>query len=249
VGFAQQIRRLLSDTCPFQFDRPVLPYARLGEGADGFPQSLRDRLFDARLSRLPAERRRWALFTEVAAGVRPELGDGTWEMVFDRVTGLADLLYLRESGPVTLEMLGAGAQRFLRLLAEMALAKERFVALEEPEWRLSPELQRRFAALARRVVQSGVGPTQVLMTTHSPIMAAQGTAFSLELSEGAPLIQKKPWDAGFPAEPESSTTPDAPGGLNDLIGLVESLAEIEPEKLVAAGPSPASAPRPAFAGR
>jgi hypothetical protein len=236
VGFAQQIRRLLSDARPFQFDQPVLPAVRLGQSAELFPQSLRDALFDARQSLAPEARKRWALFCELAATMRAELGAGSWETVFERSTGRADLVYVRGEESVRLEWMGAGVQRLTALVAELALAPERWIMMEEPEWRLSPSLQKRLATLARRVVRAGLGPRQFFITTHSPTLASLGTAFAVELAEGAPVAEQKGWELS----PDSSAIQDgtdAPGSeggedLGHLIGLVDSLAELDPDDIV-----------------
>jgi putative AbiEii toxin of type IV toxin-antitoxin system len=248
VQFAVQTRRFLADARPFQFDRPVLPYARLDAGAGAFPQPLRDALFDARQSIAPAQRRRWRAFADLAATLRAELGDGTWDTAFDRATGQADLVYVQGEQALTPEMMGAGVQRLACLLAELVLAQERFICLEEPEWRLSPELQARFVSLARRVITGRLGPQQLFLTTHSPVLAGLGKAFAMEVQDGAPAIEAKPWTsapAGFNEDIAANGMPgagDPEASLGELIGLVESLAEIDPDKILAGagtGPSPA----------
>ena len=244
VVFGQQIRRLIADAKPFQFEHPVLPFVMIGRHAEGFPQVLRDALFDVSQSRHAAERRRWELFTELAGTFRAELGDGNWQTIFDRRTGRADLLYVREGGPLTLEQMGSGVQRLGGLIAEMCLASERVICAEEPEWRLSPALQKRFVKLARRVLQAGIGPTQLFISTHSPVMAALGRAFALELDSGVPVISEKPWHA---AGVEMAADDKEDADLGGLIGLVETLAEIDPNKL-ASGSRPAM-PQPVGARR
>ena len=230
VVFGQQIRRLIADAKPFQFEQPVLPYAMIGRHAEGFPQVLRDALFDVSQSRHAAERRRWELFVELAGTVRAEVGDGNWQTIFDRRTGRADLLYVREGGALTLEQMGSGVQRLAGLVAELCLASERVICAEEPEWRLSPALQKRFVKIARRVMQAGIGPTQLFISTHSPVMAALGRAFALELDSGVPVLSEKPWQAPG-VEAAADDKEDAE--LGGLIGLVETLAEIDPNKLAA----------------
>lgn len=232
IAFAQQVRRLLADACPFQFEHPVLPCGRAGAGSDLFPQSLRDALFDARQSIAPEARRRWSVFAELIAAFRAELGPGSWETVFDRPTGRADLVYLGEAETLTLERMGAGVQRLAGLLGELVLAREPYVCLEEPEWRLSPALQERFVEMARRVLQAGLGPRQVFITTHNPSMAALGAAFALEPGEDGPTLEGKPWSLSPPGGVNGTGVP-SDHDLGQLIGLVEELAELDPEKLLA----------------
>jgi predicted ATPase len=228
----RQIRRMLADARPFQQDQAILPFRFLGDDPDPFPQSLRDRLFDARQSVVPLQRRRWDLFQELAGGVKAELGPGSWETTFDRSTNEAGLVYLQPAGPLHLSQMSAGLLRLVSLTAELCLSEERYLALEEPEWRLSPELQARLRNVARRVVRERVGARQVLISTHSPYLTAGTQAFKLGRAEDKVVAEAKPWeelgsvsvadDEGESAEP-----------LGNLIGLVESLAEIEPEKLLA----------------
>lgn len=238
VVFGQQVRRVLADTRPFQFEHPVLPFTRIGRHGEGFPQSLRDTLFDARQSRAPEGRRRWALFAQLAGSLRGELGEGAWETVYERSSGKADVVYLRDGEALTLEQMGDGIQRLAGLTAELCLAPERIVAAEEPEWRLSPELQKRLVQIAKRVIHAGLGPTQVFFTTHSPTIAALGRPFALEQENGVPTLTEKPWEAAGVtltlADAEDAT-------LGGLIGLVETLAEIDPEKLVVPQPAAAGA--------
>lgn len=230
AGFAQQVRRLLADACPFQFDQPVLPWALMGQSTGGFPQELRDALFDARQSLSSATRKRWTVFASLAGTLAKELGEGAWDTAFDRATGRAELIYLAEQNHTRLESMGAGVVRLASLLGELVLAKEPCICLEEPEFRLSPELQRRFIALARRTLAIGAGPRQLFITTHSPTMAAQGASFLVEVRDGVPVVEQKPW-AGY----EEQEGAAAEGGdLSHLIGLVETLAELDPSGLVGA---------------
>lgn len=244
VGFGQQIRRLLSDARPFQQDQPVLPVLYAGKPSAGCPPALRDALFDARQSLNATQRRRWSLFSDLAGGLKLELGEGHWDTVFDRATGQADLIYIHGNDPRTMEDMGDGVVRMVSLLAELALAQEPWICLEEPEWRLSPEMQRRFATLARRALGSGVGPKQYFVTTHSPTMAACGAAFGMEVDEGIPYLQKRPWLSG---EVATATSEEAGPDLGQLIGLVETLAEIDPDELVSEDDISLALPEPAEA--
>lgn len=232
IGFGQQLRRLLADARPFQFEKPVLPCTRVGD-TPGFPQALRDALFDARQSLQPEARKRWTLFAELASTLSGELGAGQWETTFSRATGKADLIYLQEDCPMVLEAMSAGVQRFVSLLGQLALANESYVCLEEPEWRLSPELQKRFLKLARRVLRAGVGPRQLFITSHSPVVVAEGTPFALQLVNGVPAAEQRRWSEGgsLPDGPDEET--EVLNGLNGLIGLVETLAELDPDDLMA----------------
>lgn len=243
VQFGEQLRRLLSDARPFKEEKPVLPVARFtGEGGL-FPQSLRDALFDARQAREPGRRRRWTLFTEIAGGLRAELGDGEWDTAFDRSEVRAEILYVRGGDALALDDLGSGARRFAELAARLALWEEPWLCMEEPEWRLSPELQGRLVAAMRRAIAAGTGPRQVFLSTHSPALAAHGHPFSLRAEEGGPRLRQEPWELSpvvAAGDANGGGAPDA--GLGDLIGLVENLADLDPSQLVAGESATAASP-------
>lgn len=243
VGFAQQIRRLLSDATPFQQEHPVLPCARLAQSFEPFPQSLRDALFDARQSRDPAQRRRWGVYAKVAGELASELGEGAWDTVFDRHTGHADVIWTHGDASLCLSEMGSGVQRLAGLLAELSLAKEPYVCFEEPEWRLSPDLQTRFMRQARQIARAGIGPRQLFVTTHSPSMARGGKPFALELVDGSPVIEQRPWASGGAVGDSAGDAAASELGpdLDQLVGLVESLAELEPEELLEETPPKAAA--------
>ncbi|MFN3652118.1 MAG: ATP-dependent nuclease [Armatimonadota bacterium] len=232
TGFAQQLRRLVSDARPFQQEQPILPVAWLGRESEEFSQAQRDALFDARQSASPGPRRRWALFAALAGTLQPELGEGSWETVYDRETGRADIVFIRGEELIRLEQLGSGLRRFAGLLAEVALAEHPVLCLEEPEWRLSPELQGRLIKLVQQVVHSGVGPRQLFLTTHSPYLAGASAAFAVDRRDGGPEVERRPWGEALAAETSAAGTSDDLGGL---IGLVESLAELEPEQILSKG--------------
>lgn len=244
VIFGQQVRRMLADAKPFKYDRPVHPVAYLGRGSEAFSQRLRDALFDARQSVDAEQRRRWALFSDLASCVSTELGEGTWQTFFERETGRADVVYIQGDEVVTLDMMGSGLQRLVGLLGEIALAPEPWICLEEPEWRLSPELQKRFISLARRAIYSTMGVTQIFITTHSPALASKCAAFAMDPTDTGPQIVRKAWEAGFEAG-EEGMRQDPEAMLSSLIGLVDELAEMDEAQLFAQAQT--IAPEPAVA--
>jgi hypothetical protein len=232
VGFAQQIRRLLSDATPFQREHPVPPFARLAQSFEPFPQTLRDALFDARQSRDPAQRKRWAVFAKVAGELSAELGEGAWDTVFDRSTGRADVLWTHGDESISLEEMGAGVQRLAGLLGELCLAREPYVCFEEPEWRLSPDLQMRLIRQARQIVRTGIGPRQLFITTHSPAIARGATPFAMEVVDGFPLVEQRAWVVETGEDTSGDAAASGGPDLDQLVGLVESLAELEPEEIL-----------------
>lgn len=233
VGLAQQIRRVLADARPFQHEHPFPAVAWIGSGSDPFPQGVRDALFDARQSTRPDLRRRWALFADLALEMLPELGRGAWETTFSRTTGTADVVFVHGDEVRAVDRFGTGIRRALGLLGELCLCEARQVLVEEPECRLAPALQQRLVRALRGVVAAGTGPRQLFASTHSAVMAALGTPFAVETGVDAPIVVERPLDPSLTL-PELEEGGGAPTGpeLGQLIGLVETLAEMDPDALL-----------------
>lgn len=237
VGYAQQLRRVCADARPFQFDEPVYPLWRLVDSGEHFPQSLREQLFDAAQSTSSEARRRWEIFARLAQSARPSAaGQAGWRTGFDRKAGRANLLWVDGDEILSLDQLSAGVQRYTFLVAALCLQELPWILMEEPEWRLSPQLQARFVAAARQVIQSGLGPRQVFISSHSPALAAAGHPFLLEWRDGEPVAKQA---APASSVAESGTDAGAGDDLDSLIGLVDELSEIDPDALAAEPVTPA----------
>jgi hypothetical protein len=236
--YAGQIRRLLADAVPFAYDRPIPPFRTVTGAVAGFPQEISNALFDARQSLAPRQRKRWTLFSHLMGVLEPEIGPGAWDTAFERVTGDATLIFVTGERALPISRFGGGVQRFISLAAELALAREPWLALEEPEWRLSPDLQRRLLQVMDRILEAGVGPRQLYLTTHSPILGAAGRPFEVGMADGAPTVDARP----YAGDPEAA--PGAGTSLSGLLGLVEELADMEPEELV---PGAGAETKPAWA--
>ena len=266
VTFACQLKRMLSDNRPFQQELPIFPLAHFGAPErDLVPQGLRDRLFDVRQSIDLKRRRRWDLFAELGGELADVLGPGRFDTAYDRETGRAELIWNRGEEALSVDAMGAGAQQMVRLLAELCLCEARYIAMEEPEYHLSPTMQERLLTLARRVVEAGLGPRQFFITTHSPTVTLGGEPFSLEVREGVPVMANQPWlkapaappvapprpaVASMPSPQASPAAPARAGGapdLGSLINVVEDLAALEPDAVLASARQP-GAPAPAAAG-
>ncbi len=234
VTFGQQLRRLLADARPFQQENPIMPCRLIGANAEPFPQTLRDALFDARQSLDPDTRRRWALFAELSPVFTQELGPGGWETTFDRKTGQADVLWIHEASVTPLARVGTGVQRLAGLVAQLVLAFEPGLLLEEPEWKLSPDFQRRLLGVIRKVVQAGVGPRQLFLSTHSPTLAAHKSGFEMERSEVGLRVVQRPWIAAGEAVATDADEDPPEADLGSLIGLVEDLAELDESDILRA---------------
>lgn len=255
VGFAESLRAFIAGTFFLQSEETTRPFAlidpfqRGGEqGAEPglMPQRLRDALFDARQSKDRERRSRWTLFTQLMRELEPELGPGEFDTAFERETGRADLVY--DSGSVTMpiDRLGAGVQRMAALVASLALVRASLVGVSEPELGLTPSAQQRLLRAAGTLLAAPGGAGQLFFTTHSPILAAGDSSFAMSAVDGAPALEQRPCEGGgaLPPLPERVAPAGAePADLDSLIGLVDQLAELEPQELVGAAAAPVRAAR------
>jgi hypothetical protein len=263
TSFAESLRAFIAGTFFGQGVHAARPFALLdpyradvpGDATVGLvPQQVRDALFDARQSLEGDRRRRWVLFQQLMRALEPELGPGEFETAFDRTTGCANLVYSSGEATFAVDRLGAGVQRLVAAVGTLVLARAPIVGLAEPELGLSPSAQQRFLRAAQALLATPDGPSQLLFTTHSPILGAMEGAFAMHLVDGAPAVEQRSLDgAGIPALDDlplnGASNGAASGDLDQLIGLVDQLAGMEPEQLVGAAPGARSAGSGGHGGR
>jgi AAA15 family ATPase/GTPase len=90
------------------------------------------------------------------------------EVKSDRTENLYATLEYKEDGR-TLDILysGMGLKRFLDILIKVTLSKASIVLLDEPEYGMHPELQRRLLTFLRKLASER--DLQFFMATHSPV--------------------------------------------------------------------------------
>jgi AAA domain, putative AbiEii toxin, Type IV TA system len=204
VAFAQTLRGVIAGTFALDDSRRGSPFARLdlrcpggGEAGGGrVPQAIREALFDARQAVDRELRRRWSLFSQLAAALEPELGPGQFETAFDRQTGRADLVFDNGEVAYPIGWLGSGIQQLVALLGSLALTRARYVALEEPELHLAHSLQGRLPGLLATVLASGCGPQQFFVASQSRALDAGDNSFVMERAEAAPELVQRAWEEG-----------------------------------------------------
>jgi hypothetical protein len=251
VGFAEALRAYIAGTFFLQSEHSFRPFALLDPSHPGpegaavpglVPQRVRDALFDARQSLHRGRRARWALFVWLMQELEPELGPGEFDTAFDRTTGRADLVFDSGTTTMSVDRLGTGIQRMVALMGSLVLVRATMVGFGEPELGLTPSLQQRFMRALGHLLAAPGGPQQLFFTTHSPILSGGETAFAMERSEGAPVLEQRPGENGLSLPPLPDLRPagsgnrPSPEDLDSLIGLVDQLAEMDPGALVAAAP-------------
>jgi hypothetical protein len=255
IGFAESLRAFIAGTFFLQTEDTARPFALVdpfkGAGDEGnerglVPQRLRDALFDARQSKDRERRSRWLLFTQLMRELEPELGPGEFDTAFDRATGCADLVYDSGEVAMSIDRLGAGVQRMTALIGSLVLVRATLVGISEPELGLTASAQQRLLRATSTLLSSPSGVMQLFFTTHSPVLAAGESAFALTAPEGTLALEQRPCEGGVllpPLDDRPGGSVTGPGDLDTLIGLVDQLAELEPNQLVGAASAPARAPR------
>jgi hypothetical protein len=156
------------------------------------PKSLALQLYDARESIEPSLVGRWQLFQELTATLSDIAGEGQFRPVYDRRTQEAELVLERGARRIPVHLLGSGVQQLVALVGQILMTQGRIVAVEEPELNLRFELQRRLADLFRRLVDDGRGPTQLLLTSHSPAFEGVGPFHQIRRGADGPIAVAMP---------------------------------------------------------
>lgn len=86
----------------------------------------------------------------------------------------SDFGWVSEEAIIPLDQLGSGAQAVFALLAALALADKRVVALEEPESSLNARIQGLLADAILASVGAEFSLVQLFIATHSPVFARSG---------------------------------------------------------------------------
>jgi len=89
-------------------------------------------------------------------------------------------------------LLGTGLQHIAALTAQIVRTGTAITAIEEPEIHLNYRLQIEFARALRLLAEKGIGPQQIIVTTHSPAFETEAPFFGMTHSEHGPEIHAHP---------------------------------------------------------
>jgi hypothetical protein len=156
------------------------------------PSHLLLRLYDAKESVEPGVFQRWEAFERAMNSLGPIVGDGRFVITYNRTQGRALLAVQKGRTRTPIESMGSGVQQIASLLARVLLANSAIVAVEEPELNLRYELQLRLRDMFREIVESGLGPTQVILTSHSPAFETSETFYAMRLTDMGPTVERRP---------------------------------------------------------
>lgn len=164
------------------------------------PQSLKYAFLKASKSFHAEEVRRWELFVDAMHQFDNVIGEGEFDTALDFETpnisepDRADLVFDQEQARISVSNLGSGIQQIVALLGSLLLTDAKIVLIEEPELNLRYSLQQQLLSAFKLITESEYGPSQLIMTSHSPAFeSGTGHFYAMTLDEdGVPQVEKKP---------------------------------------------------------
>ena len=156
------------------------------------PLSLLLGLYDAKESVEPGVFQRWEIFERAMGSLGNLVGGGRFVVTYNRKSGRAYLAVQKGRMRLTIENMGTGVQQIASLLARALLCNSAIVAIEEPELSLRYDLQLRLGSILREVVDSGLGPQQMIMCSHSPAFETGNTFYAMTMTPEGPVIEQRP---------------------------------------------------------
>jgi predicted ATPase len=169
-------------------DRTIMtastPTAEDMESREPLPRDLGLAIYDAEESRDP----RFGRLLDSLEAFRDLVGEGTWRAHYDRRTDRADLRF--EGEP--LRLMGSGVQQIVNLAARLLLSGADIIAIEEPELNLRYSSQLRLRDVMKGLIGEGDGPSQLLLTSHSPAFELEPMFYALSRSAEGPHVTRRP---------------------------------------------------------
>lgn len=145
-------------------------------------------LWDLKEAPEPERYQRWEAFAEACEAFADVLGDAKPVVSYDRHEGRATLYMQSSAGRVPSHLLGSGVQQLLAILGRMLVSVAEVIAVEEPEASLSFAIHARLRDAMRLIVGKGLGPSQILMTSHSPHFDTDKAFIAVASDDGVPVV-------------------------------------------------------------
>ena len=149
-------------------------------------------LYDAKESVEPGVFQRWELFERSMNSLGPLVDEGRFVITFNRNRGRAILALQKGRVRMPIEALGSGVQQLASLLARVLLGNSAFVAVEEPELNLRYDLQLRLRDILKDITESGLGPQQIILTSHSPAFETGECFYAMTRTPDGPTVTRRP---------------------------------------------------------
>ncbi len=184
-------------------------------------QNLKQALFDAYLSRDLQQKQQLTVIKDVLA--EPPFNLGELDIALDPETSQIDIGFIRPHGRIPLENLGTGVQQLLLMLGQIFLNNYDIVAIEEPEMNLSPDYQKHFLTLLRKLMQDPATKLkQLFISSHSPYFEFAENFFDVTMDErGTTQVRKRPLAERKTYFPDF----DLPG--EDSVARLNSMNQVE----------------------
>jgi hypothetical protein len=156
------------------------------------PAPLMLELYDAKESLEPEIYQRWELFTQVMEKFSDVLGEGRFLATFDRTIGRANLVFETRGARIPVDLLGAGIQQVVSIVARLLMTRATVIGIEEPESNLRFDMQLRLREILEEVVSSASqGPRQVLLTSHSPAFEHGEWFYAMQPTASGPMVERR----------------------------------------------------------
>lgn len=157
-------------------------------------------LYDSKEATSRSLHQAWARFAAAMSSFSESIGGGTFNVVYDRKESKASLVIERPSTITPGEQVrllagsqGTGIQQLAAIAGHLVTTRSSIVAIEEPELNLRYALQLRLRdLLERELIGKAGGPSQLLITSHSPAFEAGTHFYSMEMTTHGPTISRRP---------------------------------------------------------
>ncbi|MDO9016202.1 MAG: AAA family ATPase [Deltaproteobacteria bacterium] len=156
------------------------------------PQQLLLALYDAKESDEPGLFQRWELFEKCMDSLGALIDDGHFVITYQRNRSKAVLANQIGRVRMPIEALGSGIQQIASLLARVLLGNSAIVAIEEPELNLRYDLQLRLRDILKDITESGLGPQQIILTSHSPAFETGKCFYAMTRTADGPTVTRRP---------------------------------------------------------
>jgi hypothetical protein len=172
------------------------------------PPELALALYDAESATDPVLRQRFEQFRRALESFRDLLGDGQWQVRYDRRADRAEVSFDSATARIPLRLMGSGVQQVVSLTARLVMTGADIMAVEEPELNLRHGAQLRLREIFRQLVRDSQGPSQLFLTSHSPAFETRDIFYALTRSPEGPRVEKRPSAEAFRYTlPETSVPP------------------------------------------
>lgn len=156
------------------------------------PSSLLLALYDAKESLEPGVFQRWELFEKSMNSLGRLVDDGRFMITYDRRDSRAVLSLQKGRIRMPIESLGSGIRQMASLLARVLLGNSAIVAVEEPELNLRYDLQLKLRDIFKDITDSGLGPKQIILTSHSPAFETGSCFYAMTRTPDGPKVTRRP---------------------------------------------------------